>query len=271
MRFIGNHVESNVSTVKTAVPFNRYEVRITENHREIIEAQKLRYRVFGEEMGASLPSAHLGLDRDRYDYFVKHLIVRDTIERKIIGYTRILTREMANIVGGFYSGTEFDLTRIMALQGNIIEIGRTCIDKDYRRGSTISLLWSGIARAMEQYRADYLIGCASIPMGEYGDVPQAVLARIGEQHRSPEMFRVFPKTPLPFKRDLAESVDVEVPPLIKGYLRVGAKICGEPCWDPEFGVADVFIFLERDKISKRYLNHFVAPAGTRAVELKQAS
>lgn len=270
MRIIGNEVESNLNTIKTNVPFNRYEVRITENHREIIEAQKLRYRVFGEEMGARLPSAPLGLDRDRYDHFVRHLIVRDTIERKIIGYTRILTREMANIVGGFYSGTEFDLTRILALPGNIIEIGRTCIDEDYRRGSTISLLWSGIARAMEQYRADYLIGCASIPMGDSGNLPQAVLARIGDKHQSSEMFRVFPKTPLPFKRDLPESVEVEIPPLIKGYLRVGAKICGEPCWDADFGVADVFIFLERDNISKRYRNHFVVPAATRPDELKQA-
>lgn len=236
--------------------FNRYEVRITENFREILEAQKLRYEVFAREMGARLASAHTGLDRDRYDHFVKHLIVRDTFEQKIIGYTRILTREMANIVGGFYSSTEFDLTRILSLHGNIIEIGRTCIHKDYRRGSTISLLWSGIARAMEKYRAEYLIGCASIPMGAHGELPQAVLDRLGDRCMSSEMYRVYPKTPLPFKRDRVGASNPDVPPLIKGYMRVGAKICGEPCWDPEFNVADVFIFLERSRISKRYQQRF---------------
>lgn len=241
--------------------YKRYEVRITENAREILEAQRLRYEVFAEEMGARLESEHLGLDRDRYDHFVKHLIVRDTYQRKIIGYTRILTRDMANIVGGFYSSTEFDLTRIMSLHGNIIEIGRTCIHRDYRRGGTISLLWSGIARVMETYRADYLIGCASIPMGEDGDIPQKILGGLDRSHLSPEMYRVFPKTPVPFKRDLKPAFanrDVEIPPLIKGYLRAGAKICGEPCWDPEFNVADLFVCLDREQIDKRYEKRFVA-------------
>lgn len=253
---IANNVSGNEAA---SLPYKRYEVRITENAQEILEAQRLRYEVFAQEMGAKLQSERLGLDRDRYDHFVKHLIVRDTYHRKIIGYTRILTREMANIVGGFYSGTEFDLTRILSLSGNMIEIGRTCIHKDYRKGSTISLLWSGIARMMETYRADYLIGCASIPMGEYGEIPQAVLGSLGKNHLSPEMFRVFPKTPLPFKRDLGtDSANSEIPPLIKGYLRAGARICGEPCWDPDFNVADVFIFLERERINRRYQKRFVA-------------
>lgn len=254
----------------TNEPINRYEVRITENSREIIEAQKLRYQVFAMEMGARLESAHLGLDRDRFDHFVKHLIVRDNHEQKIIGYTRILTREMANIIGGFYSSSEFDLTRIMSLHGNIIEIGRTCIHRDYRRGSTIGLLWSGIARLMEKYRADYLIGCASIPMGQRGDVPQAVLERLGFRYRSEEMFRVFPKTPVPFKRDLANTINPEVPPLIKGYLRAGARICGEPCWDPEFNVADVFILLERSRLNKRYQQRFVGRQNLEANEYRKA-
>ena len=245
-------------SIYTGNGFKRYEVRVTENAQEILEAQRLRYEVFALEMGAKLESGHLGVDRDRYDHFVKHLIVRDTRQRKIIGYTRILTRDMANIVGGFYSGNEFDLTRIMSLQGNIIEIGRTCIHRDYRRGGTISLLWSGIARVMEAYRADYLIGCASIPMGENGEIPQAVLGGLDRSHLASEMYRVYPKTPVPFRRDLGQtSTRVETPPLIKGYLRAGAKICGEPCWDPDFNVADVFICLDRERIDKRYEKHFV--------------
>jgi len=251
-------VDKKSSSIYTGKPFRRYEVRVTENAQEILEAQRLRYEVFALEMGAKLESEHLGLDRDRYDLFVKHLIVRDSYKRKIIGYTRILTRDMANIVGGFYSSTEFDLTRIMSLHGNILEIGRTCIHKEHRKGSIISLLWSGIARVMETYRADYLIGCASIPMGVYGEIPQTVLGGLDQGHLAPEMFRVYPKTPLPFKRDLQPTTtNVEVPPLIKGYLRAGAKICGEPCWDPDFNVADVFICLDRERIDKRYQKRFV--------------
>jgi putative hemolysin len=265
-------VDRTDKTGRAGKQYKRYEVRLTENAQEILEAQRLRYEVFAGEMGARLKSEHLGLDRDRYDHFVKHLIVRDTYQRKIIGYTRILTRDMANIVGGFYSSNEFDLTRIMSLHGNIIEIGRTCIHRDYRRGGTISLLWSGIARVMDTYRADYLIGCASIPMGENGDVPQKILGSLDRSHLSSEMYRVFPKTPVPFKRDLKPantSTNVEIPPLIKGYLRAGAKICGEPCWDPDFNVADVFICLDREQINKRYQKRFVV--ATEIEPLRKAS
>jgi len=262
-------VDQAKPSIYTGNGFKRYEVRVTENAQEILEAQRLRYEVFAMEMGARLESENLGLDRDRYDHFVKHLIVRDTRKRKIIGYTRILTRDMANIVGGFYSSNEFDLTRILSLGGNIIEIGRTCIHRDYRKGGTISLLWSGIARVMEVYRADYLIGCASIPMGENGDIPQTVLGGLDRSHLASEMFRVYPKTPVPFKRDLDSTrVKVEMPPLIKGYLRAGAKICGEPCWDPDFNVADVFICLDRERIAKRYEKHFVG--GTEIEPLRKA-
>jgi len=257
-------------SIYTGSSFKHFEVRVTENAQEILEAQRLRYEVFAMEMGARLESGHLGLDRDRYDHFVKHLIVRDTRRRKIVGYTRILTRDMANIVGGFYSSNEFDLTRIMSLSGNIIEIGRTCIHRDYRRGGTISLLWSGIARVMEAYRADYLIGCASIPMGAKGEIPQAVLGRLDRGYLASEMYRVYPKTPLPFKRDLnSAGANIDIPPLVKGYLRAGAKICGEPCWDPDFNVADVFICLDRARIDKRYEKHFVS--GTDIEPLRKAS
>lgn len=243
--------------VAVNMPLQRYEVRITENRHEIEEAQRLRYEVFAREMGARLKSDHLGLDQDRYDHFVKHLIVRDAFQRKIVGYTRILTREMASVIGGFYSCSEFDLSRILALPGKMIEIGRTCIHKDYRKGSTISLLWTGIATVMENYKIDYLIGCASIPMGEHGEIAKSVLRSLNEHRKVPEAIRVFPKTPLPKNVDHLNSPEATIPPLIKGYLRAGATICGEPCWDPEFNVADLFIFLDRKKIDSRYQKHFL--------------
>lgn len=252
------------------MPLQRYEIRITENRYEIEEAQRLRYDVFAREMGAKLKSEALGLDQDRYDHFVKHLIVRDTFERKIVGYTRILTREMASIIGGFYSCSEFDLTRILALPGKMIEIGRTCVHKDYRNGSTISLLWTGIATIMESYKVDYLIGCASVPMGDNGELAQSVVSSLKKRSEVPEAIRVFPKTPMPKFSGQEEGANAAIPPLIKGYLRAGAKICGDPCWDPDFNVADLFIFLDRTKIDQRYKKHFLTFGQRKEPEIRKA-
>jgi putative hemolysin len=178
---------------------------------------------------------------------------------------------MAEIIGGFYSSAEFDLTRILSLPGKMIEIGRTCIHKDYRKGSTVSLLWTGIASVMETYKVDYLIGCASIPMGERGEYARSVLQLIGLNGDVPEAMRVIPKTPLPDPGPTEIMHEVSVPPLIKGYLRVGATICGEPCWDPEFKVADLFIFLDRKNIDHRYRKHFLTLRQNKYPNLKKAS
>ena len=223
---------------------------------EILEAQKLRYRVFADEMGARLPTRSPGVDRDLYDPFCEHLIVRDEAAGRIVGTYRILSPAAARKVGGYYSENEFDLTRLQHLRSRMVEIGRSCIDADYRSGAVIALLWSGLARYMQENGYDHLIGCASVSMADGGHTAASLYNRLREKHLAPLEYHVFPRYPLPIA-SLRSDLETEAPPLIKGYLRAGAWICGEPAWDPDFNTADLPILLSINKVDERYARHFM--------------
>ncbi|MFU2486021.1 GNAT family N-acetyltransferase [Thauera sp. WH-1] len=223
---------------------------------EILAAQKLRYRVFAEEMGARLPTRTPGVDRDIYDPFCEHLIVRDEDAGRIVGTYRILSPSAARKVGGYYSENEFDLTRLQHLRSRLVEIGRSCIDAEYRSGAVITLLWSGLARYMQENGYDYLIGCASVSMGDGGHAAASLYNRLRDQYLAPLDYHVFPRAPLPLE-SLRKDLAVEPPPLIKGYLRAGAWICGAPAWDPDFNTADLPILLPMGKVDERYAKHFL--------------
>ena len=223
---------------------------------EILEAQKLRYRVFADEMGARLATRTPGVDRDIYDPFCEHLIVRDEAAGRIVGTYRILSPAAARKVGGYYSENEFDLTRLQHLRGRMVEIGRSCIDADYRSGAVIALLWSGLARYMQENGYDHLIGCASVSMADGGHNAASLYNRLREKHLAPLEYHVFPRYPLPLG-SLRGDLEAEAPPLIKGYLRAGAWICGEPAWDPDFNTADLPILMPINKVDDRYARHFM--------------
>ena len=223
---------------------------------EILEAQKLRYRVFADEMGARLATRTPGVDRDIYDPFCEHLIVRDEAAGRIVGTYRILSPAAARKVGGYYSENEFDLTRLQNLRSRLVEIGRSCIDADYRSGAVIALLWSGLARYMQENGYDYLIGCASVSMADGGHNAASLYNRLREKHLAPLEYHVFPRYPLPLG-SLRGDLEAEAPPLIKGYLRAGAWICGEPAWDPDFNTADLPILMPINKVDERYARHFM--------------
>ena len=223
---------------------------------EILEAQKLRYRVFADEMGARLATRTPGVDRDIYDPFCEHLIVRDEDAGRIVGTYRILSPAAARKVGGYYSENEFDLTRLQNLRSRLVEIGRSCIDADYRSGAVIALLWSGLARYMQENGYDYLIGCASVSMADGGHNAASLYNRLREKHLAPLEYHVFPRYPLPLG-SLRGDLEAEAPPLIKGYLRAGAWICGEPAWDPDFNTADLPILMPINKVDERYARHFM--------------
>lgn len=222
---------------------------------EVRAAQRLRYAIFAGEMGAKLHNRLPGLDHDRLDDYCRHLIVRDGLGQ-VVGCTRILTDEAAKRAGGFYSQTEFDLAPVLALPGRFMEIGRTCVHPDYRNGATIGTLWTGLAKFIADQNIDYLIGCASIPLGEDGGEARALFAELAQRHLVPESLRVKPHLPLPRHDGMARCVGA-VPPLLKAYLRLGARIGGEPCLDPDFKVADVFILLSTRRIERRYARHFL--------------
>lgn len=222
---------------------------------EILEAQMLRYRIFAEELGARLPVCAPGVDQDIYDPYCDHLIVRDERDGRIVGTYRILSPEAARRVGGYYSENEFDLTRLHCLRGNMVEVGRSCIDPYYRNGAVISLLWTGLARYMVQGRYEHLIGCASISMADGGHGAAAIHRRLCD-HLSPREYRVFPRLPLPVDK-LTAANRIELPALLKGYLRAGAWVCGDPAWDPDFNTADLLLMLPMSRVSARYAKHFV--------------
>lgn len=223
---------------------------------EVLEAQRLRYKVFAEEMGANLPGAKEGVDRDIFDKYCEHLLVRESCGNKVIGTYRILPPEQAEKIGGYYAQTEFDLTRLLHFADRMVEVGRSCVHWDHRDGATITHLWSGLARYMQQHRHEYLIGCASISMGDGGHTAASVYRKLHQIYAAPAEYRVFPRYPLPLHA-LNQNLDAPVPPLLKGYLRLGAYICGEPAWDPDFNTADLFLLLPMSRMSDRYAKRFL--------------
>lgn len=233
----------------------RYDVVLAQTTEQIREAQALRYQIFSEELGAKLNTPIPLHDVDHYDDFCNHILVRDVETQKIIGCTRILTSDKVNLAGGYYSESEFDLTQIHQINGRIIEVGRTCVHIDHRRGSIMTLLWSGLARFMVEHQFDYLMGCASIPLSDSSWLP--LFDTLQQEYGSDETMRVTPKYPLDKSVVITDKKAIDdIPSLLKAYIRLGAKICGDPCWDPHFKVADVFIVVSTESLQKRYLKHF---------------
>jgi putative hemolysin len=237
---------------------HRLTVGFARTPGEILEAQRLRWKVFADELGASLPSRTPGVDHDLYDPYCEHLVVRDAGSGRVVGTYRILPPDRARKVG-YYSENEFDLTRLQHLRPKLVEIGRSCVHPDYRTGATITLLWAGLARFMQENGHDYLMGCASISMADGGHAAASLYNRLATEHLGPQEYRVIPRCPLPLAA-LQNDHPVEPPPLIRGYLRAGAWICGEPAWDPDFNTADLPILMPMARVAGRYAKHYLGQA-----------
>lgn len=234
---------------------SRLYLSIARTPAEVAEAQRLRYKVFAEEMGAQV-SGTGGLDIDGFDDFCDHLLVRESNTHQVIGTYRILSPHQAAQAGGYYSAGEFDLSRIAHLFDRTVEVGRACVHQDYRSGGTITMLWAGLAKYMQMHHYEYMIGCASVPMNDGGHAAASLFNRLKDDHLSPPEYRVFPHNPLPIEA-LNQDIQVACPPLIKGYLRLGAYICSEPAWDAYFNTADMLVMLPLSRINKRYAAHFL--------------
>ncbi|MDO9197270.1 GNAT family N-acetyltransferase [Rhodoferax sp.] len=227
---------------------------------EVRQAQRLRFRVFAQEMGARLDTMSPGHDVDLFDNYCEHLLVRDEVTKEVVGTYRLLTPAQARRVGSTYSDLEFDLTRLRSLRERMVELGRSCVHPDYRHGGVIMALWGALAEFMVRNKRDTMIGCASIPMLHNGIVSGDVAASIWHQlkasHLAPIEHHVHPRLPLPVDQ-LDSSLKVEPPPLIKGYLRLGAKILGAPAWDPDFNSADLPMMMRINDLPPRYRKHFL--------------
>ncbi len=232
-------------------------VELATSAQDILASQQLRYRVFAEEMGASVTSAAERADIDRFDAYCEHLLVRELDSGRIVASTRLLDEEGAEKAGSFYSETEFDLLQVTTLNGRKLEVGRTCVDPNYRQGAAIAVLWSGLAGYIHLRQIDYLFGCASINMSDGGVLATALMNRLRHHAFSTEDRRVSPRRPLPPATVADDAISAPLPPLLKAYVRLGARACGEACWDPDFRVADVFMLLDIDELDPSYSRHFM--------------
>ncbi|AEC18654.1 hypothetical protein PT7_0114 [Pusillimonas sp. T7-7] len=229
---------------------------LARTNEELEAIQRLRYNVFTEEMNAVFPNAADGLDTDRYDPWCEHLMVKEVNSDMVVGTYRLLTPENARKAGGYYSETEFDLSGLGHLYGELAEVGRSCTHPDHRSGSVIMLLWSGIANMMQQYGFRYVLGCASVSLRDDG-VTAAEVWRVASKAmaKQPGLHHVVPRHRYPVER-LNSVLPARIPPLIKGYLKLGATICGEPAWDPDFNTADFPVLLDVQNMDARYRRHF---------------
>lgn len=239
----------------------RLSVRLARTEQEVRLAQRLRYRVFVEEMGARLPLREPGVDSDAFDPYCDHLIVRDDDAEAVVGTYRLLRPDNARRLGGLYSAQEFDLARLAHLGPRTLELGRACIDADYRTGAVIMLLWSQLARYLIEHDLDLLLGCASVGMADGGANAAAVYGRLADTALAPAEYRACPHHPLPVSQIKAAPV-AQVPALLKGYLNLGAWIGGPPAWDPDFNTADLLVLLPLSRVAPRYMRHFLGASAT---------
>ena len=230
---------------------------------EVRLAQQLRYRVFVDEMGARLSvpkGAPAGHDIDIFDDHCEHLLLRahgsDGEPGPVIGTYRVLTPAAAKRVGGLYSETEFDLMRLRPLRARIVELGRSCVHPEWRSGGAILALWAALADFMQRNQLDSMVGCASVAMRDGGHVAASLWEQLRQTHLAPIEWQVRPRLPLPVEQ-LRRDLPVEAPPLIKGYLRCGAKVLGPPAWDPEFNTADLPMLMRLEDLPERYRKHFL--------------
>jgi putative hemolysin len=218
---------------------------------EVREAQRLRYRVFALEMGARVPSQRHGLDADEFDAFCDHLLVRESRGGAVIGTYRVLAGQQAQAAGGLYSDEAFDLAPLDRLRPRMAELGRACVDARHRHGGVIFALWRALADYMLENEISTMVGCCSVPLTDGGLAASSLWRRLSRTHVVEPELQVQPKLPFPVHL-LDSQREVEAPALLKGYLRLGARVLGAPTWDPDFGCADLPLLLRFDDIAPRY-------------------
>ncbi len=241
----------------------RFEVSFATTPAQILETQQLRYRIFAGELGAQIDGGSAEIDHDHFDAHCRHLMVTEPETGRVVACTRILTDDRAPAAGGFYSAGEFDLVMLDALPGRVMEIGRTCVDPEFRNGAVIATLWQGIAAFIINEGFDYLFGCASIGLEDGGGAAHAILDQIRTRYMAPDYQHVRPYIRLP-AADSRPTEKPRMPPLLKAYLSLGAKACGDAYWDRDFNCADVFMLLNVSDLHPRYARHFLGKQADKA-------
>lgn len=243
-------------------------VRIAATPEEIAAGQALRYSVFYEEMGATpddlARSTHR--DSDRYDAVADHLLVLDYARGSgaelIVGTYRLIRTEAAARIGKFYSADEYDIAPVLAFPGQVLELGRSCVHRDYRNRAAMQLLWRGIAAYVFRHNIDLMFGCASLP-GIDPDALATELTYLYHNHLAPEAIRprALPHRYVDMRRVDPATIDArralaKLPPLIKGYLRLGGCVGDGAVVDTQFNTTDVAVVVKTDMVTEKYLRHY---------------
>ena len=239
-------------------------IKFAESAPEISAAQNLRYRVFNLEQGHGKNSINpVAIDHDQFDQFCLHLIVIEKANHKIVGTYRIHPGTLAKANLGLYAATEYELTGIDNIINDTVEVGRSCVCKEQRNGAVVALLWAGIAQIMLRGNFRYLLGCVSLISTEpvvgwalyqyfyqHGQVTKTVTAQ-----PKPEL-AMQPVEQREIDHLAATSLQRYIPPLLRGYMRLGAKICGKPVFDKAFGTIDFLTLLDLNLMPEKYFKHF---------------
>jgi putative hemolysin len=253
----------------------RYSLLLSTDPSLIEAAQRLRYDVFASTPGFTVSVGPTGPDGprdvDRFDEYCDHLLVRDDDTGELVGCYRMLAPAGAIAAGGLYTATEFDVDAFDPLRSSLVEMGRAVVRDGHRNGGVVLLMWAGILAYLDKYDYDYVTGCVSVPIGPEtgpetgseadGEVPGSQLRGVRDfilsRHAAPPQYRVTPHRPVLIDGnaidDIAPPPRPSVPALMRGYLRLGAQVCGEPAHDPDFGVGDFCVLLDKRRADTRYL------------------
>ena len=250
----------------------RYTLLLSADSEHIEAAQRLRHHVFTSEPGYTLtddsPGFESGRDADRFDEFCDHLLVREDNTGEYVGCYRMLPPPGAIAAGGLYTATEFNVTALDALRPSLVEMGRAVVRHDHRNGAVVLLMWAGILAYLDHSGYDYVTGCVSVPVEDPqgrnapGSQLRGVRDFVNKRHASE--YKVRPYRPVIIDGKLLDDIEpparVTVPPLMRGYLRLGAKVCGDPAYDPDFGVGDFPALLDKREADVRYLTRLRSAA-----------
>jgi putative hemolysin len=239
----------------------RYSLLLSTDPALIESAQRLRYDVFREEPGFTLTGQGAGVDVDRFDEHCDHLLVREDNSGELVGCYRMLSPTGAVAAGGLYTATEFDIQALDGLRPSLVEMGRAVVRKDHRNGAVVLLMWAGILAYLDRCGYDYVTGCVSVPVNGDGGPPGAQIRGVRDfvlrRHAAPPQYRVYPHRPVIIDGRPLDEIPAParpmIPPLMRGYLRLGARICGEPAYDADFGVGDFPALLDKRQADTRYL------------------
>ncbi len=290
----GNDPSGHDDAASNCAPFT---VAWASCEADVRAAQRLRHQVFVVEMGAVPDHQFLQqgdhLEGDRFDAFCDHLLIRAPatlpgLPGLVIGTCRVLRPDQARRAGGLYCETEFDLAPLESLRSDTVELGRSCVHPDWRRGSVVLAMWRALGQFMTMHQLHTLVGCASVWLGDNGTLAHSIWEQLRSTHLVETCWQVKPRTPMLHSvsaathdcgapgiaqaapqavphsvvQSVVQSLNqprAPIPPLIKGYLRCGARLLGPPARDAAFNTADLPLIMHFDDITSRYRKHFLEP------------